>query len=267
MKPSPQPRLSAFWIFVLTTFGISWLAWLPVLLSRQQAMAFPNALWFVIGGCGPSLAGIFWTWRRDGRDGLRDLLARAVRLRFSAGYYAALILIWPLLFAASAFLATASGAPPPNLGMLGAIQANPLTLVGLILTTLVAGPLSEEFGWRGFGLDILLRRLGPVFGSVLLGLVWGVWHLPLFFMLGTSQSQLPFGIFCLNTIALSIVFTWLYRSTGRSLGAAILLHFMFNLSFAFVPLNARALLFLVVLQIPIALPQAIGWLAEPRPAE
>jgi uncharacterized protein len=262
MDSSHSSRLSHFWIFVLTTFIISWLVWVPLAISRQDPQAFPNILFFILGGFGPSLAGIFWTWRRKGGSGLRELFSRAVKLRFSFGYYAVMILIWPVLFTVAALLARASRGPNPDLTTLQSVLANPITLVGLAVVTLVGGPLSEEFGWRGFGLDILLERWGPVSGSLLTGLIWGVWHLPLFYMVGTSQSRLPFLLFCLNTIALSVIITWLYQSTKHSLAAPILLHFMFNLSFTLLPLSPRALLFLLVMQIPLVLPLLIGWLVD-----
>jgi membrane protease YdiL (CAAX protease family) len=264
MDPSHSSRLSHFWFFILTTFIISGLAWVPLAFSHQDAMQFPNILLFIVGGFGPSLAGIFWTWRTRGGSGLREMFSRALKLRFPIGYYAVIVLIWPALFIGATLLAQASRAPSPDLTTLQTVLGNPLALAGIVIITLIAGPLSEEFGWRGFGLDILLNRWGPVYGSLLVGLCWGLWHLPLFFIAGTSQSHLPFPIFGLNMIMLSVIMTWLYQSTKRSLAAPILLHFMYNLSFAFLPLNPRSQLFLLVLQIPIALPLIIGWLAEHR---
>ncbi len=267
MEPSPKTKLSAFIYFTLTALGISWIAWTPVILSRQNVLVFPNVLFYGIGWFGPSLAGIFWTWRISRREGLRDLFDRALRFRFSAGYYAILLFVWPLVFTGAALLSYASGIPTASFAAILARLANPLAFAGLIVVTLIVGPISEEFGWRGFALDLLTPHMGPIFSSVLIGLVWGVWYLPIFYMVGTPQSQVNILPFVIATIALSITFTWMYQSTGRSLAAVILLHFMYNLSMALVPQNDRAIFFLILLQIPIAVPLVIGWLPEHKPSK
>ena len=267
MEPSPKAQLSAFIYFTLTALGISWIAWAPVIFSRQDVLAFPIVLLYGIGWFGPSLAGIYWTWRIYRCEGLRDLWARALRFRFGAGYYAILLVVWPLVFAGAAFLSSASGLPTASFGAILSRLANPLAFAGLLIATLFIGPVSEEFGWRGFALELLAPRMGPIFSSILIGLVWGVWYLPIFFMVGTAQSQVNILPFIIDTIALSITFTWLYQSTGRSLAAVILLHFMYNLSMALMPLNDRAIFFLILLQIPIAIPLVIGWLPEHKPTK
>ena len=267
MEPSPKAQLSAFIYFTLTALGISWIAWTPVILSRQDVLVFPNILFYGVGWFGPSLAGIFWTWRINRREGLRDLFARALRFRFSAGYYAILLAVWPLVFAGAALLSYASGLPIASFGAILAQLTSPLAFAGMLLATLFIGPISEEFGWRGFALDLLAPRMGPIFSSILIGLVWGVWYLPIFYMVGTAQSQVNILPFIIDTIALSITFTWMYQSTGRSLASVILLHFMYNLSMALMPLNDRAIFFLILLQIPIAIPLVIGWLPEHKPSK
>jgi membrane protease YdiL (CAAX protease family) len=115
-----------------------------------------------------------------------------------------------------------------------------------VFISLMSGPWSEEFGWRGFALDPLLQRFGTLGGSVLLGLLWGLWHLPLYLMPGTWHAAMGFRLagfwtFLVLNIGLALVMTWVYLATGRSILTAILLHFAANFSSQLVaPVSDRA---------------------------
>jgi membrane protease YdiL (CAAX protease family) len=125
----------------------------------------------------------------------------------------------------------------------GAFIASPLlkspaSLIGFTLPILIVGPLSEEFGWRGFALERSLTRFGIVKGNLLLGVMWAFWHLPLFFIPGTIQQingnqPVEFSIFFLLVLGLNVFINWLYKNTGRSLFAAMLVHFVFNWLYSF----------------------------------
>jgi membrane protease YdiL (CAAX protease family) len=115
-------------------------------------------------------------------------------------------------------------------------------LLYLLPLTLVTdpGPLGEEFGWRGFALPCLLRMRPPLAAALLLGVVWGFWHLPAFFIPTLSQSRLWFPVFLLNSMALSVLMTWLYRRTSGDLLLMVLVHLMANYCSNFhVPFNAE----------------------------
>ncbi len=96
----------------------------------------------------------------------------------------------------------------------------------------IGGPVEEEPGWRGFALPGLQQRFGPMVGSLLLGALWGLWHLPLFlFVAGYNGSKTgilgtlgPFFAFVAGTIALTIVMTWIFNRTGGSVFMTALLH-------------------------------------------
>lgn len=102
-----------------------------------------------------------------------------------------------------------------------------------LLWTLVFGPIPEELGWRGYGLDALRSRMNLLRASLLLGAIWGVWHLPLVFMEGSFQRELlavP-GAFVGHFMAFfpgSILMSWIYYRTNRSTLSAILFHFAGN---------------------------------------
>jgi membrane protease YdiL (CAAX protease family) len=99
----------------------------------------------------------------------------------------------------------------------------------------IFGPFPEELGWRGYALDSLQERINPLFSSLVLGLIWAIWHTPLFLMRGTYQYDLGFGsvdfwLFMLFATLSSIFFTWIYNNNQRSILSASLLHFVINLT-------------------------------------
>lgn len=102
--------------------------------------------------------------------------------------------------------------------------------------TVLGGPMGEEFGWRGYAVPALTPLLGWRRAAVLIGLVWGLWHLPLFWMPGTAQAELPMGLFLASTVALSVVFARLSVNTQFSVLPAILLHGAINWSSLVLPI-------------------------------
>ena len=114
-----------------------------------------------------------------------------------------------------------------------------LFLLPVILVT-DTGPLGEEFGWRGFALPRLLQRQRPLAAALILGVIWWAWHLPTFFIPALSQSRLSIAIFLVNTVALSVIMTWLYQRTRGDLLLMILVHLAANYCGAIgIPFNAE----------------------------
>jgi membrane protease YdiL (CAAX protease family) len=133
-----------------------------------------------------------------------------------------------------------------------------MTVVNLPLVLLLGGPLGEEFGWRGYALPVLQDRLGWRVASLGLGLVWGVWHLPLFFIDGTAQAHIPLALFLLSVVAMSVVFAWLVNRTAGSVVAALLFHTAINFWPSVVPVlptegSYRAYAFVVATLVLLAL--------------
>jgi membrane protease YdiL (CAAX protease family) len=115
-------------------------------------------------------------------------------------------------------------------------MAAPTELLVLVPVIFVGGPLAEELGWSGYALDRLQERRSALSASLVLGAVGVLWHLPLFFMRGTAQGDMGFGtplFFAWVVLHVSVKLhrTWVYNNAARSTLAAILLHFMINLSF------------------------------------
>jgi hypothetical protein len=126
-------------------------------------------------------------------------------------------------------------------GLGGTLPALPLqgrylfALWLFVQITLLGGPLGEEFGWRGYALPALSAPIGWRWGAVVVGGVWAFWHLPLFYMAGMAQANLPMELFMASNIALSIVFARLSVNTRFSVLPAILLHGAINWSAIVLP--------------------------------
>ncbi len=230
----------SIWTYIALTFGFSWLLWIPTALSGQN---FQEGIWVIpmlLGGFGPSLAGIILTYREGGVKTRQDFWRRLVDFkRISPGWYFLICLAFPLIFAVVFSVRSLLGYPLPEFPTLVRIGTNPILLVGMILAGLVTGPLEEELGWRGYVLDRLQERWTPLLSSLILAPVWWAWHLPLFFIQGTRQSGWDLGypefwIFTIGILPLTILLTWAYNCNRRSILAAVLLHFTYNFTMSLV---------------------------------
>jgi membrane protease YdiL (CAAX protease family) len=132
------------------------------------------------------------------------------------------------------------GATPHSLNFVVA----PLSIIPSILfATLI--PFIEELGWRGYSLDRLQAKWSALVSTLILGSVWSLWHLPLFFVEGTYQANLGVGtlefwVFMIGVVALSFPFTWIYNNTRRSTLAVILFHAMINFTGEVIAITERA---------------------------
>ena len=226
-----RPRLSGWRsavVFATYAIGISWICWLPLVAANHRlGFVGPTAtpVLLVLGTFGPLLAAVAMVSRTSGHAGLREFLGQALRWRVGIQWYAA-ALVAPIVIQTTILgVHVLKGGIVPNLFDSSRWLATPATF---ILVLLIGGPSGEEFGWRGF----LLPRVQPILGmlkaSVAIGVVSAVWHLPLFLIPITAQSHLPFGLFVVRTIALSIISTWLYNGSRRSLLLVLLFHASLN---------------------------------------
>ena len=255
MQRPARPQNDGLWLFFALTFAFSWLLmWIPAALMGQESMSFPTVLLFVFGGFGPSIMGILLTYRYAPREERRSFWRRVIDFgRIRAGWYALIFLTFPALTVISVGLSQLFGGPAAGMTNWDLIVEQPAALIALILTGLLTGPLAEELGWRGFALDRMARRWGLLRAALLLGVIWGAWHLPLFFIVGTTQytwgvGTVFFWLFLASVIPLSVFLAWAYESNRRSILAAILIHFMYNFTLGlFFPIPALAQLLITIL--------------------
>jgi hypothetical protein len=179
---------------------------------------------FIIGGFTPSLVAIGMTWITEGRAAAGSLLKRVIQFRIGRRWYA--ILVGVVIIATAAQIAIMRA-----LGQQFDLSRF-FAQIGSLLPLIVLGPLSEELGWRGYALDRLQVKLSPLFTSLIVGVAWGVWHLPLFFIPGSTQAEsgFPFVGFLFGVTALSIIFTWAHNNTGGSIWTAVFFHWVYAYS-------------------------------------
>lgn len=230
--------------FYLLTFEVSWLAWGAAWALGDAPAAMGLVL---LGAFGPSAAALVLATREPEGPGLRALIRRTIEPgRIPGRVWLVVVLLFPLmLLAARAIDAALGGAPAP---LDASVLASPAGAAGFVLLILLAGPVSEEIGWRGWVLDPLQRARGPLRASLGLGVIWVAWHLPLFLIPGTSQypiglGTLPFWLWSAQVLCLSLIFTAVYNRTRFSVMSAILLHFFANFTYSlFVPIGEAAAL-------------------------
>jgi membrane protease YdiL (CAAX protease family) len=227
IRPRLSPTRSAV-IFTINAIGISWLCWLPLVASNHQIGIVPPSLaplLIVLGTFGPFFAAVAMVSRTSGFRGLGTFLGQAFRWRVGIQWYAAALLAPAAIRIVVLYVHVLKGGTVPDMSDPTRWLAIPSTF---FLVLLMGGPTGEEFGWRGF----LLQRVQPVFGvlgaSIVIGVISTLWHVPLFWIPGTAQSHLPFAIFAVRTVALSIISTWLYNGTRRSLLFVLLFHASLN---------------------------------------
>lgn len=211
--------------FVLLTFGLSWGAWGMAILTGSDA-----AVWRVLGTFGPTLAALVLA-TGAGRGDIRRLLAGFRHWRAPA---------WVYLFALGATAAVGVTALAMDT-LLGGTPSWPapdrLWLAPLIfLWVLLFSVAGEETGWRGYLLPRLLDRMNALSASLVLGAIWGLWHLPLWAMPGDFHAAIPVALFAAQILAFSILYTWLWLQSEGSLIVAHAFHAASNTTLGLLPL-------------------------------
>ncbi|MFI2753285.1 CPBP family intramembrane glutamic endopeptidase [Cellulomonas sp. P22] len=226
-----RPILS---FFVLAN-AASWIAWIPYILSLHGLgvwnFQFPGG---AIGGqllgmlpgayLGPIGAALFVTAVADGRAGVRAWVRRLWRWKVNWGWYVGILVGVPAAMVLSALVFSGGEAQLPRVTILVPL------VVGLIMQMLTTG-LAEEPGWRDFALVRVQRLLGAPSAAVIIGVMWGVWHLPLYLTEWGGWPDVPWYrpveliAFC---VAFNVVMTWVFNRTGQSLPMAMLLHVSIN---------------------------------------
>jgi membrane protease YdiL (CAAX protease family) len=214
--------------FFSLTFAATWICWAPaVAISRRTAPGAPVFVvlagsLFLLGTISPSLVAVALTERAEGRAATLALLGQVFRWRVRVRWYVFAIGFFPAIKLSVALAyRVATGAWP----LFGQEPWYLMAAVILISTWVQAG---EEIGWRGYALPRLSDRLGLGPASVILGIIWASWHLPLFFVPGSSTFRQSFPLYLLEVTALSVTMAWLYWRTNGSLLLVMLLHAAVN---------------------------------------
>jgi uncharacterized protein len=212
-------------------YALTWLGWSPWVLSNDGVGLLPfdgeryaflfNTVGLILG---PTLSAFVVTGATEVKEGVRRLLRRILLWRVSLRWYAFALLIIPAVVLLSAAVMP---------GALAAFDATavPSELIKYVLlgfvVLFVGGPIFEEIGWRGFALPRLQPLYGPLAGTLVLGILWGLWHLPLFLIPSWDtphDSPLDVALFVVLAVSMAVVFTWVFNNARGSVLLAILAH-------------------------------------------
>jgi uncharacterized protein len=221
---SPDHAILAITTFFVLTFAWSWLIGFIAIDTKQSAPVFSMVL-TTASGFGPSIAAIFTVLFFSGRTGLMTWLKKSLSWRAGWRWYALAFLMPPLLMLLAQAIHWAMGGTIPTSPAVGHI---PLAIANFGLVFLIGGPLGEEFGWRSYAVPALGSKMGWRTASLIIGVIWGLWHLPWFFTAGTAQSQMPFLVFMLNILAGAVLFSWLFLQSKGSVIPALVAHTSLN---------------------------------------
>ena len=230
-------RVKGFpWDFFLITFGISWLIWLPGVLDALNLIDFhlTNSIYSMLnlfGGFAPTITCFLLLIIRNKKDEIKALFKSLIEFRnIGKIWWIPLLLLYPLIELIAFLINMISGGTVSVSFLLSQPWLIPIYFLGSLLP--FTNAFREEFGWRGYALNRIQNKWNALFSSILLGLIWGFWHLPLYFF-PTSQKiygYIPFWAFMIEAIIISCLMTWIFNNTKSSMLSAILFHTIVNLS-------------------------------------
>src|SRR5215207_10928809 len=236
-RPAPPQRSllarhPLLFYFIIAYAG-SWLVWMPVVLSEGDGVGllpFSSHLLKIVlmpagGYLGPVLSAFIMTGMTEGREGIGRLVRRHVLWRVGIRWYLFALLGLPVIMVLGAIVLP--GALASFQGLTSTIVLGYLFQFAFVI--FLGGGLSEEPGWRGFALPRMQPLHGPLVGSLILGILWALWHLPEFLVPSWAESSGGSGFldivkFVVIAIAFAIVITWIFNNTKGSVFMAILVH-------------------------------------------
>ena len=233
-------RRHPLFFFYLMTYAFAWLAWLPLILSQEGRPLSPlhrTLIIVIIADLSlfvPTLSAFIMTNITEGKSGNGRLRRRYVLWRVGFWWYLFVLIGFPALILLSILVLpgaiAAFRAPAP-----GFVFAY---LVSYVFYFILGGALGEVPGWCGFALPRQQQRSGPLVGTLILGVLWGLLALPLFLIPGYNGAgtsfvgiSIPFIEFVISITALAVIVTWVFNNTRGSLLLAMLLIASFNTAF------------------------------------
>ncbi|WP_050927731.1 CPBP family intramembrane glutamic endopeptidase [Aestuariivita boseongensis] len=213
--------LVKIFVFVAITFAITWgiigsyILWPDAMSARFGAVSGSHPLYF-IATWAPAIAGLSVVLISAGFSGLKRFCSRLLMWRCPGVWWLFILLGIPLVFMAGSLIKGGplfAPIPPEGAG----------AMFGLMLMMLFLGPI-EEFGWRGVAQPLLQRFLVPFWTGALIGTIWGVWHLPAFYLAGVVYENWSFLPFLIGNITLAVLVTPIFNAARGSLLLPMLFH-------------------------------------------
>jgi membrane protease YdiL (CAAX protease family) len=220
--------------FFIVTFLWSWLIWLPIVLAAFKIIPINKELLTsitipvtIIAAFGPAVGAFVSLRTLKGKGAISTFLKSFLSINF--GWK-----VWVTIFSLLSFSTAIAWFIPELFGesrlpmLLPNIYIFPIYWVMMVFI----GGGQEEIGWRGYILAFLENRFGSWLGSIILALVWACWHIPLWFIPGTSQTYMNFIGFIMLTLGYSFFFSWIMKSSGKRPLVGLIVHGTAN---AFIP--------------------------------
>jgi membrane protease YdiL (CAAX protease family) len=239
MKPTTDfLKRHSLVIGILLMFALTW----PIDLANAGLMPFkvPFILYLFLGW-GFGVASLIMTGLTLGKAGMVALLKRYLQWRVGWKWYLAPFLLAPALIIGGVYLNAALTGVPPDFNtvmaykIFGKSAYLPLFILPFFIVDFIAN--GEELGWRGYVLPRLQAKYGALSSALILGVIWGFWHLPKYL---THWNAVTFAWFMAHTTIVSVLYTWLYNSTKGSLLLVTLFHAASNATGVFMPMANTA---------------------------
>jgi membrane protease YdiL (CAAX protease family) len=210
--------------FVLTFLIMYTVIFSAIYLNRSDESQRWSLIWF-LSIFSPTISAFTISWIIGGWTEVKRLLSGYVRWNVGLRWYlATLYLFLGPLTIALIYIALGNDYPGTKPGF------TILAMIGQLIFNIFSGPVAEEAGWRGFALPRLQEKYNALVSSLILGTIWACWHIPLYFVPGSSQQGIPFPIYLALNITFAIYITWLYNNTNGSLLITVLAHFCINIA-------------------------------------
>jgi len=215
--------------FFLLVFGLTWPFMIVDALGSHDVLPFRLSIpWMIVMGYMPTLAAVIVTGLTQGKNGIRTLFGKLLIEKVGLRWYIFAIFGYATVCAGAIGMSNLfSGISAPFISENFSQFSNPVEMILSVTMMFLAISLvnGEELAWRGFALPQLQAKYSALTSSLILGVVWALFHLPLIFTLtGSSQAGASFIGFLISTVSLSILFTWMYNHTRGSVLLAYLLH-------------------------------------------
>jgi membrane protease YdiL (CAAX protease family) len=210
--------------YFLLAYAITWSIWTPIsygYVYGSLELSAPIILLYILGGFGPLLSAMLVTYWTG--ESVREWFSQALKWRVSWKWWLAAFFIPIILYTVMAGIHILLG------GHLNWSEASLLALPGGFLSVFLWGGGNEELGWRGFALPRLQENYNPFIASLIIGVVWTVWHAPIGIIeLGFVDWAKDLPFYTISVTGISFVATWLYNKTGGSVLLTMIFHASVN---------------------------------------
>jgi len=237
--------------FTLATFAFTWLLLAIAILSGQSSKDFPAILFYILGGCGPSLVALICVRRNFNVEQRREFWSRVFSpRRIQPIWWIVTLIAVPAAMLLGVWVNALLGGTLTRMDYVHLLKSQPAEIPVFIVMMMIGGPLAEELGWRGLLLDAFQKKWSAAVSTLVLFLIWWLWHLPLFFLPGTTQYEWGlfsnmFWLFAMNVFLLTILMTMAHNSNNRSVLSAVLIHFSYNVTLSLlVPYSVQTFAFM-----------------------